>query len=365
MPSRTDFLPAKESQQSRDFSDWSRKGPLPDVPRRGNDRPGYNRNFPDNVSEAGSERGERRRFDAGDGKPRDFGNWERKGPLSPSAAPAAREGGRQQSNEGSGFRRSSPAWGEGQSQDGSRPPRREFQERPERVERPERTPTAADLDNQWRARMRPDAPAPSPKEPSNPPSPVATAAAPAARPKLNLQKRTVSENAPSSPATTGDSKASPFGAARPIDTAAREREVADKRERARKEAEEKAKAEKAEKAGKQRHAKEHAKAEKGAATDADGAKEADSEAAKVKSFEILRRTEEDDSGMTADQEMDEPTEESGSTKEASNDAPATRTNGGWKNSAAPAAEGADATDEHGWSTVSATKRNNRRGQGRG
>jgi len=53
------------------------------------------------------------------------------------------------------------AWGEGRpqgSQDGgSRPPRREFQERPV----VERTPTAAEQDSQWRTKMRPDAPASS------------------------------------------------------------------------------------------------------------------------------------------------------------------------------------------------------------
>ncbi|KAH8705259.1 hypothetical protein BGW36DRAFT_421823 [Talaromyces proteolyticus] len=347
--------PPKESQQSRDFSDWTRKGPLPDLPRRGNDRPA--RDFPDNISDGGSVRGERRRFE-GDGKPRDFGNWERKGPLSPvSAAAVGREGGRPRNTEGSGFRKNSPAWGEGRSQDGSRPPRREFQERPER---PERTPTAADLDNQWRARMRPD---PAPKEPSAPSSPVAAtptpaAPAPAVRPKLNLQKRTVSENVQSPPPSAGgagDSKASPFGAARPIDTAAREREVAEKRDRARKEAEDKTKSEKAEK----RQSKEKTKSEKAADGDANGAKETDPDVPKKSNFEVLRRADEDGSGMAADEEETEAAEESTATKDATKEAPSGKANGSWRK-AEPAANEAD---DEGWSTVSTGKRNKGRGRG--
>jgi translation initiation factor 4B len=244
------------------LNDWSRKGPLPDLPSRGSDRQasrGYGNDF-------GAERGERKeRFPEGDGKVRDFGNWERKGPLSPipQTERAPREGGRPRTNDGprgEGFRerKSSPAaWGEGRpqgSQDGSRPPRREFQERPV----VERAPTAAEQDNQWRTKMRPDAPAAKSPVPSRdgseaPSSPAPTQAMPAGRPKLNLAKRTVSEapDQPSPTTTSGDAKASPFGAARPIDTAAKEREIEEKRLAAlneKHEAEEKAKAEAAEKA---------------------------------------------------------------------------------------------------------------------
>lgn len=169
-----------------------------------------------------------------------------------------REGGRPRTNDGprgEGFRdrRSSPAaWGEGRpqgSQDGSRPPRREFQERPA----VERTPTAAEQDNQWRTKMRPDAPAGKSPVPSRdgseaPSSPAPSHAQPAGRPKLHLAKRTVSEAPLASPSSTsGDAKASPFGAARPIDTAAKEREIEEKRLAAiqeKKEAEDKAKEEK-------------------------------------------------------------------------------------------------------------------------
>lgn len=113
--------------------------------------------------------------------------------------------------------------------------------------------------------MRPDAPPAPPAQPvqpvkspaitkrelSTPPSPAGAPAAPATRPKLNLAKRTVSE-APSDAnssdaAPAADSKASPFGAAKPIDTATREKEVEEKRQiaiREKKEADEKARAEK-------------------------------------------------------------------------------------------------------------------------
>jgi translation initiation factor 4B len=260
----TDIFPSakdRDRPDAREFGDWSRKGPLPDLPgrsgdRRTSDRGGFGSDF-------GGERRERREpFAEGDGKVRDFGNWERKGPLSPlpQQERGPRDGGRPRTNDGpkgDGFRdrRASPAqWPEGRpapgSQDGgSRPPRREFQERPVA----ERTPTAAEQDNQWRSKMRPDAPPAKSPVPSRegseaPSSPAIGSAAPVSRPKLNLAKRTVSEapDQPSPTSVSGDAKASPFGAARPIDTAAKEREIEEKRLVAikeKKEAEEKAKQE--------------------------------------------------------------------------------------------------------------------------
>lgn len=66
---------------------------------------------------------------------------------------------------------------------------------------------------------------------------------------MNLTKRTVSTVEPGSATTpSGDAKASPFGAARPIDTQQRERAIEEKRElalRQKKEADEKAREEKA------------------------------------------------------------------------------------------------------------------------
>ena len=229
------------------------------------------------MSEAGSERGGRRGFEQSDNKVRDFGNWERKGPANPSLGNAgpARAFDRPGSRDGPLPRTNSAAWGEGRSSDGgSRPPRREFVERPH----VDRAPTAAEQDTQWRARMKPDPPSNTPtpnarspaqsnREASNPPSPAAQPAVPATRPKLNLAKRTVSEAQPDAGAAAGnaDSKASPFGGAKPIDTATREKEIEEKRQVAlqeKKEVEEKAKEEK-------RIADEKAKEERKLARDAE------------------------------------------------------------------------------------------------
>ena len=248
---------AKERADApREITDWSRKGPLPDLPAQGRQMSrGYSRGAGaggfDNMSDAGSERGGGRRpgFFEGDGKVRDFSNWERKGPLSPapSTGPPVRDGGRLRESGGPGERRNSPSWGEGRSEAGSRPPRRDFSERPPPVER---APTAAEQDSQWRSKMRPDvSPAPTP-DVSSPSSPAALA--PKERPRLNLTKRTVStaETGDSGNTSASDSKASPFGAARPIDTATREREIDEKRQlamRSKQEADAKAAEEKKEK----------------------------------------------------------------------------------------------------------------------
>lgn len=158
-----------------------------------------------------------------------------------------RDGGRLRDAGDPRERRGSPAgWGEardGQSDAGSRPPRREFEPRPVA----ERIPTAAETDSQWRSNMRPDpAPAVIP-DVSTPTSPAQEA--PKERPRLNLTKRTVSTAEPGSATTpSGDAKASPFGAARPIDTQQREREIEEKRQlavRQKKEADDKAREEKA------------------------------------------------------------------------------------------------------------------------
>ncbi|KAL1864403.1 hypothetical protein VTK73DRAFT_5902 [Phialemonium thermophilum] len=232
-------------ESTRDFSDWTRKGPLADLPPRGGDRRASGHEF--------DRRGSREPAGSDDGKVRDFNNWERRGPLSPlpQADRPPRDGSRSRTlesrSESYRTRRASPAWGPGEArQDGSRPPRREFSDRPERV------PSAAERDISWRSNMRPDPQVRSPvasREGSEaPPSPAAQVATLASgRPKLQLAKRTVSEAPATSPATsTSDSKSSPFGGARPIDTAAREREIEEKRLaalKAKKEAEEKEKEE--------------------------------------------------------------------------------------------------------------------------
>jgi len=240
--------PKDRPEASRDFSDWSRRGPLPDLPQntRQSSNRGFNRGL-ENASDAGSERGgpgsRKPSYFENDGKARDFSNWERKGPLSPppGQAPPHREGGRLR--EGGPREREGASWGEGQSDAGSRPPRKEFEARP----LVERAPTAAEQDNQWRSKMRPDAPPPATPVESTPASPAPEA--PKERPRLNLAKRTVSTADPDAGASASatDSKASPFGAARPIDTAAREKEVEEKREvavREKKEADDKAREEK-------------------------------------------------------------------------------------------------------------------------
>lgn len=383
--------PKDRPESTRDFSDWTRRGPLPDLPqgnRRVSERTFSNRNF-DNTSDAGSERGGRRAFGAeSDGKVRDYNNWERKGPLSPAALPDRTLGGagRQGSKEGD-FRRNSPSWGEGRSQDGSRPPRGDRQV-------PHREPTAADLDNQWRSKMRPDAapksPEPENSAPSSPapaPATAAAAAAPGTRPKLNLQKRTVSEAGPlASPAATGgDSKASPFGAARPVDTAAKEREVEEKRQEAlrlKREAEEKAKADKVEE---KRVTRDKAQAEKPSnAADADAdaddvdddekTEDHENEKPQQPKFELLRRQASGTNDMIADENHDEegrdppaPERDTAVKPKEVTQHPPKKSNGSWRKAPArePVARSEPAApEEDGWSTVSKSKKqsNNRRNQ---
>ncbi|KAI9845516.1 MAG: hypothetical protein M1837_004855 [Sclerophora amabilis] len=375
--------PPKDRPDAREFGDWTRKGPLPDLPgqRRGSDRGGFgSRNF-DNTSDAGSDRGDRRRppFEQGDSKPRDFGNWERKGPLAsaPSVGPPGRDEERPRTRDGPRERRRSPAWGEGRSQDGSRPPRRDFSERPP----VDRAPTAPEMESQWRTKMRPDAPAKSPTpsgDASNPPSPAAPPA-PAVRPRLNLQKRTVSEAETSSPASaTSDAKASPFGGAKPIDTFAKEKEIEEKRQlalRQKKEHDEKVKEEK-------RLAREASKAERAAAaTEAADAKEhkENGSASPQPGYEILKEADEkvegegeggeDDDDVTTDADPESvPTEDkSVKPKKIFRDVSAKKSDNAWRPAAeksineSPTAEpSADALEGDGWSTVSKSK-NSRKG----
>ena len=279
------------------------------------------------------------------------------------------------SRDGPSLRRNSPAWGEGRSQDGSRPPRREFVEKPAI----DRAPTAAEKDSQWRNNMRPDAPAPAPARspamsnrdsstPSSPlaaPAPLPTPAAPASRPKLNLAKRTVTEvPAEAQTSQTSDSKASPFGAAKPIDTATKEKEIEEKRQAAlkeKKEAEEKAREEK-------RAADEKAKEEKRLAKEAEKATSTDKpngvESGKTnspkgpqpgKNIEILRRQAEQDTdaadeepegdanGVITDDKAIKP-------KELVRDMP--NANGNTSSVGnTPVEPTAEALEEEGWSTV--------------
>ena len=231
-------------------------------------------------------------------------------------------------------------------------------------------------------------PALSNRELSTPPSPAAPPAAPASRPKLNLAKRTVSEvptEAASNPAS--DSKASPFGAARPIDTATREKEVEEKRQvaiREKKEADEKARAEK-------KAADDKAKEEKKLVRDAELAARRDQDAEKKekpngqpkektngqpkdkakengalappagKSYEILRPATNDDASA-AREEIDEAEEDALVTedkavkpKEIVRDISPKKDEAGQTNGASAAGTpdpSADTLEDEGWSTVS-------------
>lgn len=387
---------AKDRPEARELNDWSRKGPLPELPGAGAQRRPSERNF-NRDFEAGSERSNSRRgsnFGAeGDGKTRDFGNWERKGPMSPAAPSPARMDGDIRRNEKSFERRGSPAsWGEGREPGAFQPSRSaRGGDRPEQSDRPERpiaerTPTAAEMDNQWRSRMRPDAPTPSAtptpdaSTPSSP-APVAAPPAPASRPKLNLAKRTVSEApAQGEAAATGENKSSIFGAARPIDTTARDKEVEAKRLAARqkKEEEDKALAEKraAEKAEKADAPEKTEKTEKSDRPSrgprekiaspngrqprggvqpqkpAQGGPEDIDTGSKPRNFEILRRMGENGDGAAPELEEDTTANTNGTTNDE-------------KSANAAVQEEGDATaqmpEEDGWNTV--TKPNKKGGRG--
>lgn len=351
--------PPKERQESnRDFSDWSRKGPLPELPGQGRQpsRTFERRPFEDR-SDAGSEVGGGKRpgYFQDDGKVRDFGDWSRKGPLSPTATAAvpAREG------------RGNPTWGEGRDSDaGSRPPRKEFQER---------APTAADQDSQWREKMRAD-PAPVASPEASTPSSPQVAQAPKERPRLNLTKRTVSDQkSGDAPAAAPQSKASPFGAARPTDTANRDREIAEKREiaiREKREADDKAKEEKAAKDA----AAKQARADQDDKTPEGGARRASRQNGPPKNNPWRQNGEQSDKNVSI-LKRDNETEQ-----EAQRDTPDGDANGEIvadketkpqeivQEVTRDAGEGAKQTEttaetleDEGWSTVSAKPKNSRRG----
>ena len=80
---------AKDRPEARELNDWTRKGPLPDLPqqRRASDRSGFKGYEAAPEMERGGSRRGAPSFD-GDGKVRDFNNWERKGPLTSLPPPA-------------------------------------------------------------------------------------------------------------------------------------------------------------------------------------------------------------------------------------------------------------------------------------
>jgi translation initiation factor 4B len=267
----------------------------------------------------------------------------------------AREGRQPSFQGGAREHRQSPAWGEGRED--SRGPRREFQPA-ERSERPqvERQPTAAETDSQWRTKMRPDAASPTATpDASTPSSPAPAPAAPAGRPRLNLAKRTVSEAQPPPDATPSSNKPNPFGAARPIDTASREKEIEEKKQlelRQKKEADDKAREEKKAKEA------EKTAAAKESAPSSDKSKSESSEKPKG-NFEILQREGEDgtSAGQDEDAEGEIVDDKAVKPQEVVRDPP--KSEGAWRRKAdtpaAPEGTTTEELDDDGWSTVSKTK----------
>ena len=234
----THFSIEKDRGDDRTQGEWRRSGPPPlaDPPRRGSER---GDRLGDRFGEGG-DRGDRRHSynDASERAPpreaREL-DWGKKTALPPTPT-ASEHGGRPRSGDRE-YRRRSPAPASEGGRGGS------YRERPQ----VERQQTAPERNNAWRNTARPDPPAvQEPLHGSTPASPVV----PHTRPRLELKPRSEHpiEPGPTSAASTGESsKANPFGAARPIDTSQREKEVAEKRAAAivaRKAKEEKAREEK-------------------------------------------------------------------------------------------------------------------------
>lgn len=281
-------------------------------------------------SDAGDrpERSERRPSGFNDeGRTRNFDNWERKGPLPAPVTPVAD---RPQSREG--LRRGSPS-----HQEGGAPPRRGFGDKPP----VERQLTAAERDNEWRRGARPDPPARStPVSPSIPQS----------RPKLELKKRSENAGDVASPSAPSDSKSSPFGAARPVDTTSKLLEIEAKLAQERKEKEERLRKEREEKAA-AAAAEGGAKSPQGPRRDRRGGDTPTT----PRNFDTLRRG----SALT-NADGDEGITKSSATSQAGDQPPAQEPAA----EAAPAqpegAAPAQAVEDDGWSTVPQKK--GRRGQ---
>ncbi|PUU76554.1 hypothetical protein B9Z19DRAFT_990200 [Tuber borchii] len=213
--------PQKDRGDDRTQGEWRRSGPPPplaDPPRRGSER---GDRLGDRFGEGG-DRGDRRHSynDASERAPpreaREL-DWGKKTALPPTPT-ASEHSGRPRSGDRE-YRRRSPAPASEGGRSGS------HRERPQI----ERQQTAPERNNAWRNTARPDPPAvQEPLHGSTPASPVV----PHIRPRLELKPRSEHpiEPGPTSAASTGESsKANPFGAARPIDTSQREKEVAERR----------------------------------------------------------------------------------------------------------------------------------------
>lgn len=240
--------------------------------------------------------------------------------------------------------------------------------------------------------MRPDAPAKSstPTPDASTPSSPAAPTAPASRPRLNLQKRTVSEAQPSPTAESGDSKASPFGAARPIDTSAREKEIQEKRQlairqkqetdaKAREDKKAKEAADKAERAAKAAEKPKSPVQENGKAAKAEDNEENGEESAPPESkYQILQRMNEENGAGEGEAEEDAVDGPANGTivddkaikpQEIVRDPPKRPQQGEWRRKPSAGQKSgepgptADKLEEDGWSTVPQKSKSSKRGGG--
>lgn len=328
--------------EERTLGEWRRTGPLPALegpPRRSSersDRGGFgDRGDRDRL---GSESGDRERrqsaYETSD-RVRSLDKWERTGPLPPSTPTGSEHGGRPRSGDRSErgepreFRRRSPV-------PSTEPaPKREYRERPPI----ERQPTAPERDNEWRRGARPDPPVVQ-RTATAPSSPISQQST---RPRLELKKRSEHPIEPALASATSDSssKPNPFGAARPIDTFQREKEVEEKRLAviaAKKAKEEKAREEKRARAT---VAGENDRSEAGTPTG-------------VKNFALLRRASGTTEGTTAEVEVDEEVGPVAAPKKEEIEVrPSKTTTSSWRKAEPKETKAEDAQD--GWSTVATKK----------
>lgn len=206
---------------------------------------------------------------------------------------------------------------------------------------------------------------------------------------MNLAKRTVSEADPQSAAASSDSKSSPFGAAKPINTAAREKEIEEKRQLAidqKRDADEKAREEKK---AKEAEAKAGSEKTEDPSESGQDEKTKEGERKSSKTYQILaRKTEEENSenNEEASEDNAKPTKSNGVNDESRPAKPRgpprgdrepprgpRNASGSWRgrnkpsnpNSAASPRPESQGQEDDGWSTVGPTKGRGQRTRGGG
>jgi translation initiation factor 4B len=185
----------------------------------------------------------------------------------------------------------------------------------------------------------------------------------------------VSEAEPAPVTSASDSKSNPFGAARPIDTAAREKEIEEKRQlalRQKKDADDKAREErKAKEVSEKAVAKEKTAGAPPTPTTEKPNPDGSEEKPASRNYEILRRVgEEEDAEGDEEAPVDAPAngnavqDKAVKSKEAVRDSP--KSEGTWRRKSstpgAPAGSTAEKVEDDGWSTVPA-KPNKKQGRG--